>query len=78
MWNDPLGENAITFIVYIVDFDFRRLATPPGTQGRARVMTDASDGLTGLAAMPNLVQHSLSSAKEREFQFQFPLDNKET
>ena len=41
-------------------------------------MTDASDGLTGLAAMPDLVQHSLSSAKEREFQFQFPLDNKET
>ena len=78
MWNDPLNENAITFIVYIVDFDFQCLATPPSTQGHARVMTDASDGLTGLAAMPDLVQHSLSLAKEREFQFQFPLDNKET
>ena len=38
-------------------------------------MTDASDGLTGLAAMPDFVQHSLSSTKEREFQFQFLLNN---
>ena len=41
-------------------------------------MTDASDGLTGFAAMPDFVQHSLSLTEEREFQFQFLLDNKET
>ena len=41
-------------------------------------MTDASDGLNGLlAAMPDFVQHSFSSAGERKFHLQLLLDNKE-